>query len=313
MGQHNKIRAAGLSILSNTALTAIKLVAGITMQSVSVIAEAVHSGLDLLAAIVAFLSVRESGKPADDRHRYGHGQIESLSGVVEALLIFAATGYIVFSAITKLQSGHIEIEELGVGAVVMGVSAVANFFVSRHLYKVAHQTESLALEADALHLRTDVYTSLGVFVGLVLIRFTGLKVFDPVVALVVALFILKAAYDLTNNAIVNLLEVRLPDEEEAVIKRVLSDNADRFVEFHKLRTRKSGNIRHIDLHLVVSRNSSLESSHELSHVIVESIRVHWPDSQVLVHIEPCQSPCEACRLKYCPNPESGDRGQNHID
>lgn len=296
MTQKDKTKAATLSVLSNTVLTVMKLIVGVMMQSVSVIAEAVHSGLDLLAAVIAWFSVRESGKPADDRHRYGHGQIESVSGVIEALLIFAATIYIIYEAVGKLRRGHIEIEALNYGAAVMAISAIANYFVSRHLYRVAEATDSLALEADALHLRTDVYTSVGVFAGLVAIQFTGMKILDPVAALLVAVLILKAAYDLTRNAVLNILEVRLPDEEEGIIREVLDENSGKFVEFHKLRTRKSGYIRHIDMHLVVSRLTSVEKGHQLSHVIAGTIMERLPNCHVLVHIEPCLNLCEECRM-----------------
>ncbi|HOI95897.1 MAG TPA: cation diffusion facilitator family transporter [Syntrophobacter fumaroxidans] len=299
MTQKDKTRAATLSVLSNTALTVLKLVVGIMTQSVGVIAEAVHSGLDLLAAVIAWFSVRASEKPADDRHRYGHGQIESVSGVVEALLIFAAAGCIIFEALEKLWSDHVEIETPGLGAAVMAVSAIVNYFVSRHLYDVAEATDSLALKADALHLRTDVFTSVGVFAGLVAIEITGMNILDPLAALLVAVLILKAAYDLVGNAVLNILEVRLPDHEEEIIMAALDENSNRFVEFHKLRTRKSGSTRHIDMHLVVSRMTSVEEGHRLSHLVAGSIRERLPNCEVLVHIEPCGSRCEECRAD-CP-------------
>lgn len=294
-----KTRAALLSIASNTFLTILKLVAGIMMQSVSVISEAVHSGLDLLAALIAFFSVRKSGKPADHQHQYGHGKIENIAGIAEALLIFAATVYILVEAAEKLRHGRFELEELGLGAAIMGFSAVANFLVSQHLFRVARKTDSIALEADALHLRTDVYTSLGVFAGLIAIHFTGMKILDPLAAIAVALLILKAAYDLTRNALQNILDTRLPDEDESVIKEVLLENTGKYVEFHKLRTRKAGPVRYIDMHLVVSRLSTVEAGHRLSHLIAGRIEEMLPGSQVLVHIEPCDNRCGDCRL-HCP-------------
>lgn len=291
-----KINAAAFSILSNTILTALKLAAGLMMHSVSVVAEAAHSGLDLVASVVAYFSVRESGKPADDRHRYGHGKIESLSGIVEALLIFGAAGYIIFEAVGKLRSGHLEIEDLGIGGAVMAGSAVANFLVSRYLYKVAKKTDSMALEADALHLRTDVYTSAGVFVGLIAIKLTGVKILDPIVAIAVALLILKAAYELTRNAVQNILDVSLPESEEEIIREVLQEKSNSIVEYHDLRTRKSGHVRHIDFHMVVAKRSSLEDSHLLSQAVVAEIKKRLPHSQVLIHTEPCKTQCSRCEV-----------------
>jgi cation diffusion facilitator family transporter len=294
--QRLKTRAALLSIASNTILITLKLVVGIMMHSVSVISEAVHSGLDLVAALIAFFSIRESGKPPDDKHRYGHGKIESVAGTIEAILIFAAAAYIIFEAGRKLHARHLFIEELDIGALVMGISAVANFFVSRYLMKVSKRTDSIALEADAMHLQTDVYTSVGVLVGLVAIKFTGMAILDPIIAIGIALLIIKASYDLTRTAMANVLDVRLPDEEQRVIHEVLDQNGNYFVEYHKLRTRKSGNVRYIDMHLVISKTTSLEESHDLSHSIADKIRKKLPYSEVLVHIEPCNGDCNNCGI-----------------
>lgn len=294
--QLRKTRAALLSIASNTILVALKLFVGIMMYSVSVISEAIHSALDLVAALIAFLSVRESGKPPDDKHRFGHGKIESVAGTIEAILIFAAAAYIIYEAGRKLHARHFFIEELDIGAMVMGISAMANFFVSRYLMRVSEETDSIALKADALHLRTDVYTSVGVLVGLVAIRFSGVAIIDPIIAIAVALMIIKASYDLTRTAMGNLLDVRLPDEEEKIIHETLDQSGDYFVEYHKLRTRKSGNVRYIDMHLVISKATSLKDSHDLSHMIADKIRSRLPESQVLVHMEPCDGDCVTCRI-----------------
>lgn len=294
--QVEKTRAAAISILSNTTLTGLKVAVGLMMNSVSVLAEAVHSGIDLVAALIAYFSVRESGKPADDRHRYGHGKIENLSGMIEALLIFGAAGYIIVEAVRKITSGHLEIEDLGLGTAVMAFSAIANYFVSEYLYKVAGKADSMALEADALHLRTDVYTSAGVLIGLIAIKLTGIKVLDPIAAIAVALLIVKASYDLTRNALQNILDVKLPDHEENLIKAVLQENSSSIVEFHNLRTRKSGHMRYIDFHMVVARTTSLEESHRMSHVVVEQLKERLPNSQVLVHTEPCRDQCAECEV-----------------
>lgn len=299
MDQSAKSRAAQLSILSNTILIAIKLVVGIMMQSVSVISEAAHSGLDLVAAIIAWFSIRESGKPADDEHRFGHGKIENVAGTIEALLIFGAAIYIIVEAVKKLVAGAAEVEELGAGVAVMAVSAVANYLVSRHLLNVARRTDSIALEADAMHLRTDVYTSVGVLAGLVAIKFTGVHILDPLVAIGVALLIIKAAYDLTKNAFFHILDVKLPDDEEQIIHDVLKRHAGEVLEYHKLRTRKSGHIRHVDMHLLVPRGLPVGKAHGLSHEITRQIEAELPNSQILVHIEPCRGDCENCPAE-CP-------------
>jgi cation diffusion facilitator family transporter len=297
--QSAKSRAALLSIASNTILIILKLIVGIMMQSVSVISEAVHSGLDLIAAIIAWFSIRESGKPADDEHRFGHGKIENVAGTIEALLIFGAAFYIIWEAIHKLRAGTMEIESLGWGAAVMAVSAIANYLVSRHLLNVAIKTDSVALEADALHLRTDVYTSVGVLGGLIAIKLTGIAMLDPIVAIVVAFMIIKAAWDLTKTAFFHVLDVKLPDDEEALIHDVMERYKGRFIEYHKLRTRKSGHIRHIDMHLVVPKQMTVEQGHNLSHEITAEIEKRLPHCLILVHIEPCPGECPKCAVE-CP-------------
>ena len=295
-----KTKAAQLSIVSNTVLIVMKLVVGIMMQSVSVVSEAVHSGVDLIAAIIAWFAVKESGKPADDEHQFGHGKIENVAGTIEAVLIFGAAFYIIWEAVQKLIKGSAEIENLWIGAGIMGVSALANYLVSRHLLNVAVKTDSIALEADGMHLRTDVYTSVGVLGGLVAIKLTGIAMLDPLVAIVVACLILKAAYDLTKSAFFHILDIKLPDDEEAVIHKVLQENAHRFLEYHKLRTRKSGHIRHIDMHLVVPKLMTVEMGHNLSHQITETIEKRLDHSHILVHIEPCQGQCDGCVVD-CPS------------
>lgn len=258
-----------------------------------------HSGLDLVAAIIALFSIREAGKPTDDEHRFGHGKIENVAGTIEAVLIFGAAFYIIWEAIQKLRAGVVEVESLGLGAAVMLVSAMANYFVSRHMLNVAVKTDSVALEADAMHLRTDVYTSVGVFGGLVAIKLTGIALLDPIIAIVVALMILKAAWDLTKVAFFHILDVKLPDDEEALIHEVMARYTGRFIEYHKLRTRKSGHVRHIDMHLVVPKQMTVEGGHLLTHQIIADIEKCLAHSHILVHIEPCQGDCQGCSVE-CP-------------
>lgn len=194
-----KTRTARLSVISNSLLIVMKLAAGIISGSVSIISEAIHSSLDLVAAIIAFFAVKISGTPADERHPFGHGKVENVSGVIEALLIFAASAWIIYEAIDRFVHPG-ETGALGLGVLVMAVSAVVNIIVSRHLYKVARQTDSVALEADALHLKTDVITSAGVALGLVLIWLTDWHVLDPIIALVVAVIIIYESWMLLRKA-----------------------------------------------------------------------------------------------------------------
>ena len=204
-----KIKIARLSIFSNTLLIIMKLVVGFLSGSVSIISEAIHSSMDLIAALIAFFSVSVSDNPPDTRHPYGHGKVENISGVIEALLILLASILIIIEALKKLIGEAPDLESIWIGVVVMSISAAINFYVSSRLYKVARETNSVALEADALHLKTDVYTSVGVAVGLGLIILTGIKWLDPIVAMFVALFIIRESYVLLRKAFSPLLLYRV--------------------------------------------------------------------------------------------------------
>jgi cation diffusion facilitator family transporter len=288
-----KVKAARLSIISNTSLVLVKLIIGILMGSVAVLSEAIHSGLDLLASIVAYYAVGKAGKPADERHPYGHGKWENVSGVVEALLILAAALYIMYEAVTRFANGS-PVEHLGLGTAVMAVSAIVNWFMSGYLFRVAKSTQSIALEADAWHLRADVYTSIGVLAGLALIAITNITWLDSVAAIVVALLIIKSAFDLTREAMGDLFDKRLPVEDEAKIKEIFSRYQGGCIRFHRLRSRKSGSIRFIDLHLVVPRKWSIEEAHNLGDTIEKDILEALPNTQVIIHIDPCNKSIEPC-------------------
>lgn len=283
--QRKKVATARLSIFSNSVLIIIKLIAGILSGSVSIISEAIHSSMDLMAAIIAFFSVRVSHLPPDERHPYGHGKFENVSGVVEAILIFIASIWIIYEAVHKILKPQ-DIEKVGIGTLVMFISAAVNYAVSRRLYKVARQTDSVALEADALHLKTDVYTSLGVGIGLLLIYFTNIALLDPVIAILVALLILKESFVLLKKAYSPLLDTSLPQPEVEIIENSILRFMSGNVKYHDLRTRKSGNFRYVDLHVEVPAETSVQDSHKLCDDIEQEIRSKLKDTEVTIHIEP---------------------------
>ncbi len=288
-----KRRVAWLSVGSNTALVAMKLAVGAALGSVSIKSEAIHSGLDLVAAGIALWAVRAASKPADAEHPYGHGKFENLSGAIEAVLIIIAAVWILYESSHKLLSPA-PLSAPGWGAAVMGVSALVNFLVSRKLFRVSKLTESIALEADAWHLRTDVYTSLGVMGGLIgialgklLMPALNLHWLDPVVAIVVGLMILKAGISLTLTAARDLLDSRLPDEEQDWIETYLKSRSE-LRGFHDLRTRRSGGVRFIEVHIELPALMSVRDSHDIAHAVSQSIRERFQSASVLVHVDPAE-------------------------
>ncbi|MBI2854391.1 MAG: cation transporter [Chloroflexi bacterium] len=291
-----KVGAAKLSVISNSLLILIKLTAGVITGSISIVAEAIHSLFDLVAALIALVSVRVSGQPADKEHPFGHGKAESISGLIEAALIFVAVALIVQQAISRIIEGSsLKLTDVGIG--VMLVSVIVNIAVSRRLTKVSRDTDSLALEADAAHLNTDAYTSLGVMLGLVAVRLTGLDILDSIMALGVAGLVVRAAYNISAKALRGLMDVRLPLEEESIIRSAIAEHFGEVVGFHALRTRKAGSQRQVDLHLVMSRDISLESAHAMCDHLEQDMLTKLRDVNVTIHVEPCASTeCDRCAV-----------------
>jgi len=278
-----KTKVAKLSIFSNISLIFMKLIVGIVSGSVSIISEAIHSSMDLVASCIAFVSVKVSDNPPDARHPYGHGKIENVSGVIEAILIFVAAGWIIFEAVKKLLGESFNLEYICIGSIVMLISGVVNFIVSRRLYKIAVETKSIALEADALHLKTDVYTSLGVSLGLILIYITNIKWLDPVVALFVALLIIYESFVLLKKAFQPLVDTAWSEEEieELELKLIQLD-----VNFHDLKTRIAGSHRFIDFHLVVSEKDTVLKAHNYCDFIEKELSKSFDNLIINIHVEP---------------------------
>ncbi len=300
-----KKQVALLSVVSNSILVALKLAVGLVIGSVSVISEAIHSGVDLIASGIAYYSVRTSGLPADREHPFGHGKIENISGTVEALLIFLAAVWILYEAIQKIvQPAPLEMASWGVA--VMLLSAVMNTIVSRKLFQVGKETDSVALIADGWHLRTDVYTSAGVMMGLAVIwaasRFApgvDLHWVDPAAAIAVAVLIIKAAWDLTVQSARDLLDAQLPGDEIAWIESLILQHQPVVKGYHKLRTRKAGNFRFVEFHIKVAPNMTVQSSHDITDDFSREIRGHFPGASVTIHIEPCDGSCTVSCLEGC--------------
>jgi len=287
--------AAKLSLIIVIGLVALKVAVAVITGSISILAQAMDSFLDLFAILVTFFAVSIAARPADKEHPFGHGKVEDIAAIVQAVLIFTAGGLIIYSAINRIIVGTtIELTEAGIG--VMLVSIIASIFLSRHLLKVSQTTDSIALEASARNMAVDVYSAAGVLAGLVAIRFTGLNVLDPIIALAVALLILKAAYDVLRKSFGGLIDVKLPEAEENAIRSCIVEHSGELVGFHELRTRKAGSQRYIDLHLVMPKNASVEEAHRMCDHLEQDIETRLPHSSVTIHVEPCSIECNQCSV-----------------
>ena len=281
-----KSGAAGLSIASNSALIGLKLAAGAITGSIAILTEAIHSLIDLVASVVAFVSVRKAGEPADEDHPYGHDKVESLAAAIEGMLILLGATIIVFEATRRLVNGA-EVDALGLGIAVMAFSVVANLVVSSVLSRQAREHDSPALEGDAAHLRTDALTSAGVLVGLAMVELTGVVAFDSITALVVAAAIVGAGIRIIRRSSGVLVDEVLPDEEmDRIEAAIAAARTPEVAGYHKLRARRGGSRRYIDLHVQYRSGTSLERAHELAHRMRDEIEAEVRRAEVLIHVEP---------------------------
>lgn len=283
-----KKTATTISIFSNCTLIVMKIVAGIISGSIGIISEAIHSFSDLLASFIAYFSVIKSAKPADEDHSYGHGKYEDLSGFIEGWLIIFAALYIAYEAVKKIifhSNAEISVD---LGIYVMALSAIINCFISWYLFHVAKKTNSIAVYADAEHLRTDILSSVGVCLGLVLIKVTGIHLLDPIIALVVATIIFVAGLKICNQAKNNLVDRSLSEKEVEKIEQIVDSFIDgtELITIKSLRTRKSGIKKNIELVIEANKNMTIENSHILCDKIEKRLSDTVGNTEVSIHLEP---------------------------
>ena len=289
---------AGLSITSNVILSVLKIITGILSGSLSIISEAIHSFSDFFASVLTFFSVMKSSQPADSDHPYGHGKYEDMAGFIEGLLIIFAALFIILEASKKIIFGVNMATENNMGIAVMFIAVVLNIVVSSLLFKVAKETNSISLYADGEHLRTDVYSSLGVMVGLVLIKVTGYSILDPIIAILVAVVIFRVGYSISKKAGSNLLDHSLPEENIDNIKQVIEDcSANVTLKRNSIKARQVGPTKDIDLILQFQENTSICECHKICDEIEKQIYLLYPNCSISIHAEPicykknCQKLC----------------------
>ena len=279
--------AAGLSIGSNAVIILLKIIAGILSGSISIISEAVHSLGDFLASVLTFFAVMKSSEPADKEHPFGHGRYEDMSGFIEGGLIIFAALYIIYEAGKKLIFGYTMETESFLGIAVMGFAVVSNFLVSSYLFYIAKKTNSVSLYADGEHLRTDIWSSLGVLVGLVLIKISGIIILDPIIAIIVALFILKTGVSISRTTLNNLLDALLPVEDLTKIENIINDiKPEGVLGYRNLKARSVGPEKQIEIVLLFPKQMTIEACHNLCDKIEEKIRQELGTCNISIHAEP---------------------------
>lgn len=283
--------AAGLSITSNALVIVTKIIAGMVSGSISIISEAIHSLSDFLASVLTFFAVTRSAEPADKEHPFGHGKYEDMSGFIEGGLIIFAGFFIIFEAVEKLLHGYSLESESMLGIYVMAFAVAANFLVSRYLFYVAKKSDSVSLLADAEHLSTDIFSSLGVLIGLVLIKITGIVALDPIIALIVALIILKAGFSISKETLNNLLDGSLPNEDIAKIEEILKRNSV-IKGYKNIKGRKSGQYKDIELTLLFNPDMKISCAHNICDQIENEIKKNLGQVSTTIHAEPYVCVCK---------------------
>ena len=278
---------AGLSISSNAFIIILKFIAGSISGSISIISEAIHSLSDFLASVLTFFAVIKSSEPADKTHPFGHGKYEDMSGFIEGGLIIFAGFYIIWEALKKIIFHQTVEVDTTLGICVMLFAVVANIFVSSYLFKVAEKSDSVSLHADGEHLRTDVFSSLGVLLGLVLIKVTGIPVLDPIIAILVAIFVLKAGFEISKKTLNNLLDGTLPTEDIETIKNIINSYNNECLRGYKdLKARRSGPSKDIEITMLFPEDMTISDCHKICDDIENLLKKNLGNCNTIIHAEP---------------------------
>lgn len=280
-------RVALLSVGASIVTLLLKFSAYFLTNSVGLLSDAAESAVNLTAALIAFAAITIADRPPDDDHSYGHDKAEYFSSGAEGALILVAAVTILVAAATRLLN-PVPVENIGIGAIVAGIASVINFSVSRIMLRVARQHDSIALEADAHHLMTDVWTSAGVIAGVILVGITGWQMLDPLLAIAVGLNIIWMGVRLIRRSSQGLMDQALPASEVEVVRQAVEATAGPDTPYHALRTRKSGSRRFVDMHLLLPGRTTVQESHDLVTEIEASIQGQLANTFITVHVEPLE-------------------------
>ena len=278
---------AWLSIGAAVTTIALKLFAAKLTGSVGLLSDAAESVVNLVAAIIVLAALRIASRPADEDHHYGHGKVEYFSAFIEGAMIFVASAIILYTAVQRFLHPQ-PLESLGVGLLIIMVATGVNFFVGRLLIRTGRQKRSITLEADGKHLMTDVWTSIGVVIGVGLVGITGWERLDSIIAFLVGLNIVWTGSQLLLRSTRGLMDKALPKEDNDLILGVLKGFTTEQVTFHGLLTRESGHHRFISMHVLVPGSWTVQQAHDLSEEVEAAIEMALPDAQVMTHVEPAE-------------------------
>jgi cation diffusion facilitator family transporter len=285
----NLTRFAWLSIGAAVATIGLKMAAYLVTDSVGLLSDALESVVNLAAALMALAMLTVAARAPDEMHAFGYSKAEYFSSGVEGALILLAAASIVWTALPRLASPR-PLEHIGIGLTVAVLASAINFGVARSLLKAGKEYRSITLEADAHHLMTDVWTSAGIIVGIIGVSFTGWNRLDPIIALIVAVNIVRIGAQLLSRSVLGLMDRALPAAEQDAIKTVLSGYERQGIRFHALRTRRAGARSFVSVHVLVPGAWSVQRGHDILETLERDVRNAVPDTTVFTHLEPVDDP-----------------------
>lgn len=299
MDSKARVRAAQIAITTAISLAILKVITGIATGSMALLSSAADSLLDIIMSFGNLLALRQANKPADDDHPYGHGKFETAATLLQSLLIAASGLFILSESIHRLQHGDNKLAHLDIGIAVLAFSSIVSWFLSRYLRRVGIKTDSTALQADALHYATDVYSNAILLIGLIGVRLLGWEWIDPVLSIGVGCYILYAAFDLLKGSMNDFLDAGLPEEQRKQIISCIKNNENEITGYHNIRTRRSGKHKMIDFNLSFCRFKTIKEAHDSADKIEQEIKSRISNADVTIHLEPTE--CTGCPLcGQCP-------------
>jgi ferrous-iron efflux pump FieF len=295
--EQKKIRAARLSIVAALFLSLLKVGAGLMFRSLGMVSAGVDSLMDLISSSINYFSMKKSVQPADSEHPYGHGKVENIASLFQALLLAIMGLFLIGEGVRQALKVD-EIPDIDAGILVMILSGLASYWVGRKLMQVSRETDSPLLEADSYHFTMDTVTNFGVVIALVLAKWSNQVVFDRIVAVLIGLWVIFSAYRIFRSSLDALMDKYIPRHLQEKINQIILSHSPEIMDYHKMRTRRAGSQKLIDLHLVTCRERSLTQAHKITDHIEKEIEKKIKNSDVIIHIEPCAKECPH-RIQEC--------------
>ena len=297
-GQTTDLSRYGWLAVATAVLTiGLKAGAWLLTGSVGLLADAAESVVNLVAAVVALIALKVAARPADRNHHYGHTKAEYFSAAVEGIMIFVAAASIIVFAVQRLIQPQ-PLESLGIGVAISLIAAGLNGAVGMVLIRAGNRNRSITLRADGKHLLTDVYTSVGVAVGIGLVALTGWEILDPLIGIGVGINILFAGYGLIKESSAGLMDISLPKEDNNRLRAILDSHTSESMAFHAMRTRESGTRQFMEMHMLVPGDWTVRRGHDAMEDLIDEIRAEFPDLWVTGHLEPIEDPRSYEDIEY---------------